>query len=207
MDYQSNSKNKKELAEVVPDKKIEKVVKGDVVVHKKSLGRRFKDIFIEADLRSVTRYIASEVLIPAFRNMVVDGASKGVERMMYGDTAVRRRNYGHLGSRITYNNPINRGYRNAPPSRAPMGVVGASSRASHDDFVLESREEADLVIERMSDILDTYEVVSVADLNELVGFQSSHVDNKWGWFHLGNVHVRQIREGYLIDLPPAEPIS
>ena len=59
----------------------------------------------------------------------------------------------------------------------------------------------------MNDIIDTYEVVTVADLNELVGFPTNHVDNKWGWSYLADVQVRQIREGYLIDFPPAEPIG
>ena len=92
-DYTSNSNKSKEKKEA-PAKKIEKVVVGDVVVQKKSIGRKFKDIFIEADLRTVTRYVTSEVLLPAFRNMIVDGASKGVERMMYGETARPRRPYG-----------------------------------------------------------------------------------------------------------------
>ena len=59
----------------------------------------------------------------------------------------------------------------------------------------------------MNDIIDTYEVVSVADLNELVGLPTSYMDNKWGWIYLGDVQVRQIREGFLIDLPSAEPIQ
>jgi hypothetical protein len=55
--------------------------------------------------------------------------------------------------------------------------------------------------------LEMYEVVSVADLNDLVGFETSYVDQKWGWTYLGNARVRPIREGFLVDLPPAEPIG
>jgi hypothetical protein len=63
------------------------------------------------------------------------------------------------------------------------------------------------VLERMQDIIDKYEVVSVSDLYELLGLPSSYQDNKWGWNYLGDVQVRQIREGYLIDFPSAEPIQ
>lgn len=210
-DYQGNSKTTRAEPKALPEKTVEKVVVGEVVVQKKSLGRKFKDLFVAADIHSVIGYVASEVLLPAARNMIVDGASKGVERMMYGESTARRRGYGVPNqSRITYNNPINRGgYRDVSSRRAPSPTVGprSSPRGARDDFILSSREEADLVLERMNDIIDTYEVVSVADLNDLVGMPTSHVDNKWGWVYLGDVLVRQVREGYLIDLPPAEPIQ
>ncbi len=205
MDYQSNSKKAKEQASKKPekDKNVEKVVVGEVVVQKKSLGRKVKDIFVEADLKSVLRYVGTDVLIPAARNMIVDASTKGVERMMYGESTIRRRGYG-AGPRVTYNNPINRGYRD--PVGRPQ-LPSRSPRLRRDDFILSSREEAELVLERMNDIIDTYEVASVADLNDLVGMPTSHVDNKWGWVYLGDVQIRQIREGYLLDLPPAEPIQ
>lgn len=206
MDYQGNSKKAKEEG---PTKNVEKVVTGVVVIQKKSLGRKIKDTFIEADFKSVIKYVISDVLIPAARNMIVDASTKGVERMMYGDRAIHHRNFGS-GPRITYNNPISRSYsgsmygRNAPP------VNSGPRRSSRNDqgvFILSSREDAENVIERMNDIIENYEVASVADLNELVGLPSTHVDNKWGWIFLGDIPIRQIREGYLLDLPDAEPIK
>jgi hypothetical protein len=209
-DYQGNSKKMKET-EKVPVKNVEKVVVGEVIVQKKSIGRKFKDLFIEADLKTVIRYVATDVLLPAARNTIVDASSKGIERLMYGESAVRRRNFG-VGPRVTYNNPINRGYRDSGPFHSPRNAPAVSpaprsSRHSRDEFFLSSREEAELVLERMNDIIDTYEVVSVADLNQLAGLPTTHVDNKWGWVYLGDVQIRQIREGYLIDFPPSEPIQ
>lgn len=207
-DYSGNSKKSKEQANPSPEKKVERVVVGEVVVKKKNIGRKLKDLFIEADFKTVVRYVAYEVLLPAARNMIVDASTKGVERMMYGESAIRRRNYGSgVGPRITYNNPINRGYRDAPTRYAPQLPAGPRSGPSREEFILSSREEGELVLERMSDIIDTYEVVSMADFKDLVGIPTTHVDNKWGWVHLGNATVVQIREGYLIDLPPAEPIQ
>lgn len=201
MDYQSNSKSRKDRD---PDKKIEKVVTGEVKLHKKSIGQKAKDLFIGADPKSVVTYIVQDVLLPELRNMFVDASTKGIERMIYGETSPRRRSYGP-GPRITYATPVSRSYRE--PSRA-IGSRRAPEepRRSRDDLVLASREEADLVLEQMYVILDSYEVVTVGDLNELVGFPSTHVDNKWGWTELGNVRIQQVREGFLIDLPAAVPI-
>lgn len=210
-DYVANSKKSKEGVET-PPKIVAKVITTEVVVPKKGIGSKFRGLFIEADFRTVTRYVVLDVLLPAARNMILDAVSKGTERMLYGESAVRRRNFG-AGPRITYNNPVNRSYGGSPLQSQGMRFapeIRSDPRTStyqRSEFLLTTREEADLVVERMTDIIDNYDVVSVADLHDLVGLQSSHVDNKWGWTSLNNVQIRQVREGYLIDFPPAETIQ
>lgn len=205
-DYQGNSKKSRDPA--VPEKKIEKVIVGEVVIKKKPLGQKIKDIFIEADFRSVTRYVISDVLIPAARNMIVDASTKGVERMMYGDRGHQRRGNGYGMSRMTYGgSPLQqpRDYRH--PATRPPGPSGpAYPRAGRNDFILATKEEANNVLQSMHDILEMYDVVSVADLHELMGLPTTHTDQKWGWVHLVNSHVQQVRDGYVIDLPLTEPI-
>jgi hypothetical protein len=208
-DYQSNSKRSKEEAEV--EKNVEKVVVGEVVVKKTPLGRKIKNLFVEADPKTAGKYVVANVFIPQLRNMVYDAISKGAARMMFGEAAASRRGQ-ELGSRFTYpyhSNPLNPAIRNAMQQRnAPVPPQGPrSARYSRDEFILASREEAELVLERMNDIIDTYQIVSVSDLNELVGFPTSHVDQKWGWVNLAAAQIHQIREGYLLDLPPAEPLG
>jgi len=216
MDYTGNSdKSKKSPGKDKPEKKIEKVISGDAQLKKKPIGRKFKDLIVAADFRSVVRYIGYDVLLPAARNTIVDSTTRGIERMMYGEGTMRRRDAGP-GPRITYNSPINRGNPyastpgNMPQRRLPQGMVPNDHRAARhqrDDIILGNRDEADLVLERMQDILNQYDIVSVADLKELVGLPASYIDNAWGWTFLGDVQIRQIREGYLLDLPSSEPIQ
>lgn len=207
MDYAGNSKKEKEQAEV-PDKKIEKIITGEVIIQKKSMARKFKDLIIEADIRSVLRYIGSDVLIPAAKNMISDAAAKGVDRMMYGEAASRRRGIGYGGgSRISYNNPVNRGFSGAPSRFAPAVRNEPRGRQTREDFILSSREEADSVLSLMNEIIDQYQAVSVADLNEMVGLPTAHTDQKWGWDDLRGVRVEQVREGYLIDFPPTQHLD
>lgn len=204
MDYQGNSKKLK--GEKAPEKKeIQKVVVGEVVLKKKSLGQKFKSIFAEADIKSVMRYVVSDVLLPAARNMIVEASTKGVERMMYGERSYQRRGPG-AGPRMTYNSPINRGDYRSPLTRPPGQLGATHPRIGRNDFILASKEDAVAVLQQMNDVIEMYEEVSVAELNEMVGFPSSHIDNKWGWRYLGDTQIRPIREGWLIDLPPAEPI-
>jgi hypothetical protein len=212
-DYSNTDKGKSDPKK--SNKVVEKVVVSEVIIQKKPLGRKFRELFIEADFRGVFRYLGHDVLIPALRNMIVDAGTEGIRRMVYGQDAVRRSRFGP-GSRTTYTNysssplrgPIPaRSYPIDPASRmAPAMAQVRPARLAQDDYVLATREEAEIVLEKMNDILDQYEVVTVGDLNELVGFSSTHIDQKYGWIYLGEIPIRQVRGGFLIDFPPAEPI-
>lgn len=225
MDYQGNTNKSKEESAEEPkkakaqskpesdqDQKLEKIVVGEVVTRKKPLGSRMKEIFFGGDFTSAGQYIAAEVLLPAFRNLLIESITKGAERVVLGDSSLARgRPQPGYGPRVTYNSPINRGpYREATSRRAnlPDQPTTGRPRGRHDntEIVLASRGDAEMVLERMQDIIDRYQVVSMADLHELTGLPAPYTDNKWGWESLRFAEIRQIREGYLLDLPPAETL-
>lgn len=195
------------------EKKVEKVVTGDVITKKRSLGRKFKDIFVGDDAKGVVFYVATEVLLPAAKNLVVDATTKGIERMMYGEShAPNRRVYGYgNNTHISYNNMNERSYDRG--YRAPSGrrvdhsrmETRRSARMS-SDYILTSRHEAESVVEGMGNILDSWGIVTVSDLHELIGLPTTPQDNKHGWDSMQGIRVRQTREGYLLDIPPADPI-
>lgn len=213
MDYQSNSRKQREglpSGEPIKEKKIEKVVTGEVTLKPKSIGRKFKDIFFGGDIRLATRFVTGEVLLPALRNLVVEMTSKGIERVVYGESTFRRSYSSDPRPRIMYNNPIYRPDPRQPNIPVPMRRIpdqNYRTRREAQDVIVESREVAEDVVEQLMNVLDSYQVVSLADLYSTLGIEStSHVDNKWGWTYLNNVEIRQVRDGYLIDLPPLEDI-
>ena len=59
----------------------------------------------------------------------------------------------------------------------------------------------------MSDLIETYESVSVADLYDLVGKPCNYTDNKYGWTNIRNVEPVRVRDGYILKLPKAMPID
>jgi hypothetical protein len=210
LDYQSNAKKQQEGKTDKPEKVIEKVVTGEVVQKPKTVGHKFKDIFFGGDFKVAMKFVTAEVLFPALRNLMVDTVTKGIERLVYGESSYRRPG---IASRydprpiVSYNNPL--AVRRDPrvpniPEQGPRSYK--ANRRDATDIILASREEAELVVERLIDIIDKYDVASVADLNDLLGLPTSHIDNKWGWTYLNNVEIRQIRNGYLIDLPSLEEI-
>lgn len=209
MDFPGNSHTPQPKKEVVPKEKIEKVVSGEVIKRNKSLGRKFKDIFFDGQFKAAAKYIVTGVLLPSFKNMVVDATTKGVERMVYGENAPRRPptsilDYGR--PKISYNTIADRSVRPGRSVMLPDQPPLMNSRRDVGEIILPNREDAELVLERLNDIIEKYEVASVSDLCELIGLPSTYVDNQWGWTSLGYSGIRQIREGYLLDLPTLKPI-
>jgi hypothetical protein len=191
------------------EKKVEKVVTGEVIKKPKSLGRRTKDIFLGEELKTAGRYILQDVLVPALKNLMVDTTTKGIERVIYGDQpSIRRTQVGGSQTRISYNTPVNRSrlLANLPDQPSVPRPIHGRRRHNVDDILLASSQEAELVVEGLKNIIEQYEAASVADLYELIGMPSAYTDNQWGWYVLHPVNIRQVREGYLIDLPPVEPI-
>ena len=64
------------------------------------------------------------------------------------------------------------------------------------------------VLDKMFELLDTYQFVSVADLYDLVGVTGNYTDNKYGWTNLRGAEPVRMRDGgYALKLPKAYPID
>lgn len=191
------------------DKKVEKVVEGEAIRRKKSLGTRLKETFFGGDTRGVWGFVGEEVLIPAAKDMIADAVSQGIERMIYGEAQSSSRRTGRRpdgkGPYISYNRYS--GSRKKGPSR--RNEISHRARAAHnfDEIILPTRVEADEVIDRLFDLVSKYESATVADLYDLVGITGNYTDDKWGWFDLRGADVRRVRHGYLLDLPKPEPLD
>ena len=211
-DYQSNSRKDKEKKKDREEKKIDKVVVGEVVLKPRSLGRKFKDVFFGGDAKQAMRFVSADVLLPAFRNLIYESVAKGVERLVFGESTYRRPRPTNYGSRYSYHNPAPLATRMIQDARSPTGYLPDQRPAVHqarhsiNDIIVATREDADTVVESLIDILNQYDVASLADLYYLLGLESTPVDNKWGWTYLNNVAIRQVREGYMIELPGLEEI-
>lgn len=206
-DYASNSHKAREGNENPEgkpvEKKVEKIITGEVINKKPPIGTRIKHIFFGGDAKNVGEYLAQDVLVPTVRNLIVDAFQKGVERMVYGETSYRAPRRTSIGypTRVQYDNPMRRDPRPSLPDRGNRQV-----RRESNDIVLAQKQDAEHVLDKLITIIDQYEVASLADLYELIGQSAAHTDNKWGWTDLKTATIKQVRDGYLLDLPPTEEI-
>lgn len=203
-EYKANShkvreEQKRENKEVVERKKIEPVAKAKT--KKKSEIKKFTDVFIAEDVTSVKNYIVNDVLIPAAKKAISDIVTNGIDMILYGEARGKdRRRDG--GSRVSYTK-----YYEHDRDREYDRNRSRRSVYDYDDIILDTRREAEDVLNRMDDLIDAYGMVSVADLYDLVGVTGNYTDNKYGWTNLRNAEVRRTRDGYLIKLPKALPFD
>lgn len=82
------------------------------------------------------------------------------------------------------------------------------ARSTHDfgEIIIDTRVEAEAVIDKMFHQMEKYGQVTVSDLYDLVGITSAYTDNKWGWIDLQGTDIRRTRDGYLLKLPPPDSL-
>lgn len=196
-----------------PEKKVEKIVTAGAKRRKTPLGRRVMQSFLGGDTKSVGEYVIGDVLVPAFRDMLMDAVEGGFARMIFPDGNGYRRG----GGRSRYDRgrpvPYNQYSRPGGPPREDRREMSQRGRSRHDfgEIVLDSRMEAEEVLDRMFEMLDKYDAVTVSDLYEMCDISSNYTDNKYGWTDLpNNVGVTRVggrNGGYLLNLPKPEPID
>lgn len=180
------------------EKKIERITTGNVIARKPSLSKRIAENFSGDDMNSVGGYVLFEVLLPAAKSAISDAVSQGIERLLFGASSQRKPMSMGRSSYTSYN----RMYSSASPRNEPRSM-SRQARANHDfrDIVLDSRGEAEQVIDQLVSLVDQYDVATVSDLYQLVGITSDFTEEKYGWTNLSQAGVRRVREGYLLDLP------
>lgn len=197
-DYKSNSyKSKAGLT----DKKVEKVVKGPVKVKKKSEISKLKDAFISEDAATLKSFVVVDILIPALKKAVSDIVTNGIDIILYGESGRSKRNIN--SSNVSY-----RSYYDTRDDNYRYNVNKTATNYSYNDIIFETRGEAEEVLSRLDELIETYKIATVADLYDLVGITGNYTDNKYGWKNIRNAEVMHTRDGgYVLKLPKALPID
>lgn len=193
--YQSNSFKSKELEAKQPEKKLTKVA--NAKLKKKSEIQKIAETFVAEDLNKVKNAVLMDVIVPAVKKVISDIVTNGIDMLLYGEV---KHNKTTTTSKIGYNSMYN------SQNQTNAARVARSSYI-YNDIILSSRGEAEEVLNQMNEIIGTYGVVSVADLCEIVGVTGEFTDNKYGWSDIRDAYVERSKDGYMLKLPRALPIS
>lgn len=191
----SNSKTKQERV------KPEAVAKG--MVKKESLAKKVFSEFITCDLSTVAETALRDILMPYIKDAMLDILHDSVDMVFNGGVSRRtRRNISSGGSYVSYGSYYSGSSKGSESQRV------ADRRAGYDfkEITFRTRAEAEDIIERMYDILDTDGSVTVADFYSLSGIRSVYTDETYGWKNLRAVTVRKVRDDYIIVLPKPLPL-
>lgn len=197
--YEPNShkfKERKPIIDVTPEKKVEKIISGSVKTKKPGTLKKLTDVFIAEDVGKVKSYIWNDVLVPLVKKAIDDT----VHSILYGEKEYPKKN--NNASNVSY-----RSYYDKPDTRRDYNSQGKQTAYSCDDVIIETRGEAEEVLDRMEELIDIYGLISVADFYDLVGVSGNYTDNKYGWTDLRSATAVQMKDGYIIKLPKAKPLN
>ena len=195
------------------EKHVEKVVKGQAKIRKKTLGEKFSETFLSDEVGDVKSYLVFDVLIPALKDTIFDMFKTGLEMTLFGDSRpknVQRSNRygGGSGSHTSYQS-----YSDHGSSRG--GRTWSQSEGRYDrkpsrdfgDIVFPDRADAEHVLSNLVELIDMYGVASVADFKTFAGIKKSWTDDDIGWDALGSAKIIRTREGFILDLPRPVPLE
>ena len=180
-----------EATHISREKKVEKIIQGNVRTRKRSIGKRMMDTFISEDADTIGSYILMDVVVPEVKEIIMET----VNYVLFGGSkTVAKKKSPTYVSYSSYSSPS---YKNNQKQIERRNTVNDLT-----DVIFESRGEAEEVLASLIDIIVDYEVATVADFYDLVGITGSFTDNKYGWNNLNGVGVSRARGGgYIINLP------
>ena len=196
--YKEEQRQKQEQLE---KKKVEKVISGKAKVKKKSEAAKLTEKIISTeDVGNLKNYLLEDVIVPTIRNTIWDAITNSLDMILFGGTGRNRRK--SLSNKVSYRDYYDKDRRSGSrlSERKRNGY-------NFDDIILESRGEAEEVLERMDELIETYSFASVADLYDLVGITCEYTDNKYGWTNIRNAEPIRVRDGYMLKMPKALPID
>lgn len=194
VDLPGNSNRKKGDTGERP--KVEKVISSSAIRREKTLGAKIREIFTGDETRGLVGYILTDIVIPTTKVMIEDMIKGGIEMILYGEARAGSRG----GSRRTSYTSYSSYHKNDSRNRASTEKRRARL---HDfsDVVIPTRSEAQEIMDQLADIVIDYEYASVEDFYSLAGLRPSPTDAYWGWYDTSGWRVRQVRDGYVVDLP------
>lgn len=205
--YKPNSHKSKKIisdmnsGEAKERPKLDQIATGQAFEKKKSVGKRISEAFTGDDATSVGDYLLYDIVIPSIKALIADAVGQGTERLMFGSSSRVRSTTLRNGGRPDYG----RMYSGKPINQMQDGRrdLSAAARANHDfnDIIIPDRGEADLILDKLGEIISMYEFATVSDLYQLTGITGSYTDDKYGWFDIREARITRVREGWRLNLP------
>lgn len=194
--HKSKEQERREYSK--PEKKVTPVVTSEVKTKKKSSIVRLADVFLPEDVTSVREYVIKDVIIPKIRDMLHDIGAEAWDSFW----GISGRSTRGTATRVTYTSydKYSRQGRRDISDQSPR-----QSRIDYDDIVFSSRGDAESVLDRMGELCDQYNCVSVADMYELADVSNDNYTlNKYGWTDIRDAKIIRLGGGgYSIKMPKA----
>ena len=198
----SNSDKLKNKKEPVKEKHLQKVVKNEVTIKKKSLFSKFKKDVVSEDAGTVGEYVLKDVILPTIKDLIYNSIQRSLEIVLWGTTKPSKKNvpYNSISAGTYHYNSIS----NAPSKKdKSFGKQSALDFFDVNNYKFKTEADATRVLDGLRLALenDQYISVSINDFYDLAGVSAPHTTNDYGWTDLRDAEVYRYAGGWYIDLP------
>lgn len=165
-------------------------------------GRIFSRVRIAENFEGAGQTVLEEVIIPALIDGIRDAIYTATDYILYGGNQRRNRNNKRYGGG-SYTSYSKKSQQRSGSARR----TAPSSSAYY--FTYDERSDADKDLEKMRDVIDQVEFVTIMDMFSIAKRQTNNYTyNDWGWYDLRSAMVRRTTDGrFYIDLPKPVPIE
>lgn len=202
--YKTNSNASREKENASEDKKLEAVVNGETHLKKKKTINKILSLLINDNVEDIPYTILHDIVVP----VVKESAYKMINDASYILLSDSTHRIGRNLSRTMYGSFYESDSERLRPrtrtSDKKAGYTNAPRRYNNscDNVIFTTRVDAEMVLESMFNVLNSYDSVSVADFHELANIPNDNYTlNNYGWTDLTNAKIVQTRDGYMIKMP------
>lgn len=170
--------------------RVKQKINGTAVIKKKSAFAKIRDMFIAEDADKVGSYILMDVIVPAVKRTIVDMIKSSAD-MIFGtrgssQSSGTRYVYGGGSTPyITYGSSVKKQTEMSDSKRDPFDF--SYIEFNHFQTSEENKQQAEIVVETMCDIIDSYKKAYVADLCDVINAPCEYTANYYGWTDLHNL--------------------
>ena len=164
---------------------------------KKSMGRKFLDLFFDETPDNLFELIVKSYISPGLKKLLYDVGKGLLEQSIYPN-----RPRGSRDDVEVYNNSFINARRGESSVQQGNGSKRRVLVSDYKNLLFENRDAAEKAIIELKEILYEYHEVTANDL-----FQTAEVTcdefsaNDWGWTNLDGIDSRPDRNGWRLILP------
>lgn len=181
-----------------------------IVSKKKTLGRKFSELFLKEDMRDIKKYVIYDVVIPGigltFMNIIsMMFFGRPASKNVFGNNYTYSRgdnSYYDYGSTSYYD--YRGDYGRSNDKRSSNRYYREDEKVDYKSIVLNSRRDAEKLVDTMRERIRNAGTITVAEFFDLLNVPSAFTDNDWGWKDERDLGIKRIPNGFLIDVSDAK---
>ena len=187
------------------------VVSGKVNKSSKSLWKKLLDTFTAGNIKDAKNYVVTDVIVPGFLDILYDGITRGAGKLIYGDKGSPKERSRHGIRNIDYSSGIKRlsdgeSFRSFQKQKQRDSAI--TGIYDYNEIELDTRADAAKLLDAMLDYLDYHEIISVADMYSMAGYDGGdYTDNYWGWDSLLGTEIVRSGDKWILTLPKVKNIK